>query len=130
MSNKDEEALVAAMKQHEEKLQQLWKEAENRLKKFQLPRVVVVVFEESSEECLAWARPAKCWRLCYGYIKYPGSDAPWWFEPIDEVSMDLRLDCIPCYKHLVVEMVKSARDMMVSLDVSIKALSEQLSQGL
>lgn len=126
MTSKDEAALVAVLKQKGEDLNRLWQEAEERLKNLTLPKVVIV--EIGDAECIAWARPGKRWRLCYGYTKFVGSDEPWWFEPLEDCTLDIRLDCISYYNRLLDAMKVAAVESMADLDKSIAAFTELLTK--
>ena len=141
--DQSQKALKAAISQRYDKLNALWKKAEDDLREYLVPVEVIHEYKRSSHPdenlsrqygfevayCLAWTKTKTGWHLCHGYLDESwngGDDVEYSFTPILDSSIDRRNECVPVFKDLKNKVIEQAKQLVPKLDDNIASLAEAL----
>jgi hypothetical protein len=140
----DEDALIEATSQRYDKLNQLWKQAEDQIKRFMVASEVVHVYKKESNSddpntqeynfdirhAIAWAKCKGAYRLCYGVYnelwELHMPDAGYEYTPILDASLEVRKACVPHFIELRKKVIEAAQSAIPALDDAIAQLSQSL----
>jgi hypothetical protein len=129
-----------------DQLNELWAEAETRLKAMQVPRYVWVVYKRediepadpysrSYCECLGLVKARGEWRLCLGqfvkdeYNGHPSDpDQPTNWKPIADCSVEERVEAAAHLTALRKEVVVSAEHYISKVDEAVSHLTTALAE--
>ncbi len=135
--------LKAVISQRYDKLNAVWKKAEDDLREYLVPFEVVHEYkrtphpnEELSRqygfdvaECLAWTKTRTGWHLCHGYLDESsngGENVEYSYTPILDSSIDRRNECVIAFKDLKKKVIETAQQLVQKLDDNIASLTEAI----
>lgn len=138
-SQSDEDRLKSDLASRYDKLNELWRKAEDQLRQFMVPSEVVHVYETyvdhedpdalqhnlATYNALGWVRCKGAWRLCHGVAedKYSGE---FYWVPITDCAIDRRKSVVQHFAKLRAQVVAAAAEAVPQLDDAIAQLADAI----
>ena len=138
LTNQEQE-LIEHLSSRYDKLNALWKNAEEQLRQFMVPVEVEYCYRSyidvedpvalqhnvKTDEFLGWVKWCGSWRLCFGIADDSCGAPPHW-KPVTDCTIDRRMECIPHFAKLRKMVVEKAKATVPQLDTAIADLAAML----